>query len=110
MATTSSKSCSRGVNPAWSGPSGCREETENPQGPTANAEGPNEAKHAEEFFDPEKEWSELHEDMEGEDDPRAGMDMDGAEAVLLEEPSQDANRLGKIQKTDRRLAKKGPPG
>ena len=101
-------SCSRGVNPFWSGPSGCREETENPQSPTANAEGPNEAKHAEEFFDPWKEWSELHEDVEGEDDPRAGMDMDDAEAVLLEEPSQDANRLGQDPEDRPPLGEEGP--
>ena len=36
---------------------------------------------------------ELHADMEGEEGPWEGMVMDDAEAVLLEEPSQDARSL-----------------
>ena len=46
------------------------------------------------FFDNEKECSRLQEDMEGGDDPWAGMGMDDNEEVLPEELSQDANRLG----------------
>ena len=74
--------------------SGGREGTENPQGPTANVHGPKEAKQAGKFFDPEEEWSELHMDMDGEDDSWAGMGEDDAEAVPPEEPHQDANSHG----------------
>ena len=57
----------------------------NPQGPSANAEGPKEAKRAEFSFDPEKEWNELHKDMESEEDPGAGMGMDEEEETLPRE-------------------------
>ena len=40
--------------------------------------------------------------MEGEDDPCAGIGMDEAETILLEE----SQVMGKIQKNDRRLTKK----
>ena len=54
---------------------------------------PKDAKQAEESVDRDKEWSELHEDMESEEDPWAGTGMDDAEAVLSQEPCQDANSL-----------------
>ena len=45
-------------------------------------QGPKEATQAELFFDREKEWSELRKDMESEEDPWAGMAMDGAVSSL----------------------------
>ena len=38
--------------------------------------------HAEEFFDPENEWNELHDGLESEEDPWASMGMDDAEETL----------------------------
>ena len=57
----SAVNCLRGASPAW--------RTENPQAPTSNAESPKEMKQAEEFFDPEKEWNELHEGTEAKKTP-----------------------------------------
>ena len=54
----------------------------------------------------------LREDLEREDDPRAGMGMDDAEEVLPEEHCQEAGGrkvLGKIQETDHHLTTSGPP-
>ena len=52
-----------------------------------------------EFFHSENQWSELHEDMEGEDDL--------GQAWAWTRPKQ-FSALGKNQKDDRRPAKKGP--
>ena len=78
----SAVNCLRGASPAW--------RTENPQAPTSNAESPKEMKQAEEFFDPEKEWNELHEGTGSEEDPWASVGMDDAEETLPQE--QDAGK------------------
>ena len=97
------------IPPAWSGASGRREGIEIPHGSTANAESPKDQ--VENDYDPEKEWSELREDMEREDGPRAGMGMDDAEEVLPEEHCQEAGGkktvLGKIQMTDHHMTTSG---
>ena len=51
-------------------------------GAIANADSPQEVTRAEETSDPEKEWNELHEDMENEEDPRAGMGVDDDEETV----------------------------
>ena len=60
-----------------------REGVENPQGPTAKAERPEEAEHL------ENEWNAMR--MEGGEDPLAGMGMDAAEETL---PGIPANAGG----------------
>ena len=81
------------------------------RGPTAKVESPPEAKQTEEFFDPEKEWSELHEDMEGEDDPWAGMGTDDEEETLPNEQhaGEDAADSGKTNKDDNCMSVFGSP-
>ena len=48
--------------------------------------------HAEEFFDSENEWNELHDELESEEDPWASMGMDDAEETLPKDqrPAKDA--------------------
>ena len=77
------------------GRAGAVREMQTRRAPTANVENPQEAKQAEEFPHPDKEWSKLHQDMDSEDDTWAGM---GKRSTVL----------GKSQKNDRSLIKKGP--
>ena len=51
-----------------------------------------EAKQEEEFFDPERELNELHEEMENEEDPWVGMGMDEDEETVPRERWAEAGR------------------
>ena len=71
-------------------------------------------KQAEEFFDPEKEWNELHEGTGSEEDPWASVGMDDAEETLPQE--QDAGKdacgdsnLGQDQEGRRLTVEEWPP-
>ena len=106
IATTSSKLPSRGRPCLERTERGC-EGTENTQGPTANAMGPTEPKQSL-FFDREKEWIDLYEDMEGEEAPGQAW-PDDAEAVLPEEPNQDSNSTGQEPEEPPPLDEERPP-
>ena len=82
------QNCPRGANSAWSGPSGA-EGTKNPQ-------CPRDMTPIDETFDPDKEWNELHKDMESEEDPSAGTGMDDDEEILPREQhtGEDAGEEG----------------
>ena len=66
--------------------------------------------HAEEFFDRENEWNELHDGLEREEDPWASMGMDDAEETLPKDkrPEKDAaaDSTPRQHQEDRRLPRR----